>query len=158
MPGYKRSGKLTMWDGIESNQFLYVTTDKSAACDLAVGSAVEKVFNTDRFNIEGKIVTIYCKNEIPLDKFLAMQLYVYTIPFRAADGFVKNKNPHNNIDTEWLTKNTIENVSVEPVDVKHWMEGKVVIFTRQLPDTPTEHVWASQHKTVVHNQSGMAFP
>lgn len=159
MPGFKRSGKLTMWDGIESNQYLYTTTDKDAAKDLGVGSAVEKVFETDRYNVDGKIVTIWCKKPIPLAELHKLEIYVYTIPFRKEDGWVKNYNPQNRIETEWITKNTVRNVSVETVNMKDWLSDKMVVVTTAPTNVEPNKVIAQyQQQTQVYNQSGMTLP
>ena len=129
MPGFKRSGKLSVWDGVESNLNLYVSSDKREAELLGIGSAVEKEFNSNRFvEINGDI-WIFSEKLIDIKDFLKLTIYVYTLPFREADGWKKNNNPYNNIDTEWTTRNTIRNVTVEEVNIREVMKGKVVTFT-----------------------------
>lgn len=135
MPGFKRSGKLTVWDGVESNLNLYVSSDKRKAELLGIGSAVEKEFDSNRFiEIDGDI-WIFTDKPVELEEFLKLTIYVYTIPFRESDKWVKNNNPYNNIDTEWTTRNTVRNIKVESVDIRKVMEGKVVTFTTAPPDT-----------------------
>lgn len=135
MPGFKRSGKLAVWDGVESNLNLYVSSDKREAELLGIGSAVEKEFNSNRFvEINGDI-WIFADKLITLEEFLKLTIYVYTIPFRDSDEWQKNNNPYNNIDTEWTTRNTIHNVTVEEVNIREVMKGKVVTVTTAPIDT-----------------------
>jgi len=129
MPGFKRSGELTVWDGVESNQNLYATTDERSAALLGIGSGVEKTFESDRFiELQGNI-WIFTKQPIDFDKFLKMVVYRYTIPFRASDGWMKNDNPYNNIDTEWITQKTIRGVKCERLNIADIMKGHNVTAT-----------------------------
>ena len=159
MPGFKRSGKITMWDGIESNQYLYTTTDKQEAESLGIGSAVEKVFETERFNTEGKIITIWSRKPIPLEEFLKLEIYVYTIPYKGTDGWVHNNNQQNNIDTEWITKNTVYGVSVEQLCIKTWLADKCLVITQAPTDIePSKLVSQFRNQVQIHNNTGIAFP
>jgi hypothetical protein len=135
MPGFKRSGKLTVWDGVESNLNLYTTTEREEAILLGIGSALEKTFNTDRYRtIEGDI-WIYSQQPITLEQIYDLEIYLYTIPFRVSDGWVKNNNPYNDIDTEWLTRKTIRQIKVERVDLKTFLKGRGVTITQAPMDT-----------------------
>lgn len=136
MPGFKHTGELVVWDGVESNQNLYTTSDKRAAALLGIGSAAEKTFDSDRFvELEGN-VWIFTKQPIDIDKFLAMVIYRYTIPFRESDGWTKNNNPRNNIDTEWITQKTIRGVKCEQLDIREIMKGHSVTATTAPVDVP----------------------
>lgn len=138
MPGFKRSGELTVWDGVETNQNLYATTDKQSAILLGIGSGVEKTFGSNRFiELDGNI-WIFTDTEISFNKFLEMELYVYTIPFRAQDGWVHNNNPYNNIDTEWKTTKTIHGVKVAQVNIAEAMRGHTVTTTTAPVDVNIE--------------------
>jgi len=140
MPGFKRSGELTVWDGVESNIFLYATSNKQEACLLGIGSAAEKTFNSERFiELEGDI-WVFTSSPISIDEFLKMEIYCYTLPFRDNDGWKKNNNPYNNIDTEWKTKNTIRDVQVEQVDIRTVMKGKRITLTTAPADTDLPHL------------------
>lgn len=151
MPGFKRTGELQMWDGVESNQYLYASTDLIETCNLGIGSAAEKTFDSDRFVSVDNNIWIYARNPIDLNKFLAMQVYIYTIPFRIEDKWIKNNNPFNKIDTEWITKNTIHNVSVKELDIKEFLKGKFLTFT-QAPTTvdPLNVIREYREKTKRH--------
>jgi hypothetical protein len=62
-------------------------------------------------------------------------IYRYTIPFRPQDGWVKNNNKYNEIDTEWKTPNTIRGIKVEQLNLKEVLKGYRVIVTTAPPDT-----------------------
>ncbi|AEH03764.1 hypothetical protein AVT69_gp339 [Pseudomonas phage PhiPA3] len=130
MPGFKRSGQLSVWDGVESNLNLYATTSKEEAYDLGIGSATEKNYDSDRFTTIDGNIWVFCQKPIDITQWLQMELYCYTIPFRETDGWVKNKNPYNNIDTEWTTRKTVHNVSVEQVDMRTVLKGRCVTITQ----------------------------
>lgn len=134
MSGYKRSGKLQTWDGVESNLNLYVSSDKREAELLAVGSAAEKVFDTDRFIEADGSIWLFTKEPIAIEDVLNLEVYIYTIPYREKDMWIKNNNPHNNIDTEYTTRKTITGISVEPIDVRALLQGKTVTLTTAPPD------------------------
>lgn len=129
MPGFKRSGELTVWDGVETNQSLYATTDKISAALLGIGSATEKEFESNRFTVTEKDLWIFVNAQIDMDKFLDMVIYRYTIPFRSADQWVKNNNPYNNIDTEWKTTRTIRGISVEQLNLRAVLKDYKVTVT-----------------------------
>ncbi|MFO5452875.1 hypothetical protein ACLBO7_30420, partial [Klebsiella pneumoniae] len=74
--------------------------------DLSVLIAMAKLFDSDRYATVDRDITIYCQNNIDKSDILKMVVYVYTIPFRDSDKWIKNNNPHNSIDTEWITKDT----------------------------------------------------
>lgn len=135
-PGIKHTGELTVWDGVESNQNLYATTDAREAAMLGIGSAAEKTFETDRFVELNGDIWLFAKSQIDFNKFLEMVIYRYTIPFRATDGWTKNNNPYNNIDTEWITQKTIRGVKCEQLDIGEVMRGHKVTVTTAAVDTP----------------------
>lgn len=136
MPGFKRSGELVVWDGTETNQNLYATTDPRVAALLGIGSASEKTFNSNRFiELEGDI-WIFTDKPLDIEQFLEMVIYRYTIPFRADDGWTHNDNPRNNIDTEWITQKTIRGVKCEQLDIRDIMKGHKVTATTAPVDVP----------------------
>lgn len=134
-PGIKHTGELTVWDGVESNQNLYATTDKRAAALLGIGSGAEKTFNSDRFRETDGDIWLFVKSQIDIDQFLDMVIYRYTIPFRPTDGWTKNDNPYNDIDTEWITQKTIRGVKCEQLDIREVMKGRKVIVSTAPVDT-----------------------
>lgn len=137
MPGFKRSGKLVQWDGIENNTYLYTTTDKAEAISLGFGSALEKVLDSRRYaTYDNNIVVYFFRDLPPVEKLLELVIYVYTIRFKESDAWVKNKNPFNNIDTEWVTQSTIRDLAkCEQVDVARWLKDHNVLFTTRSVDT-----------------------
>lgn len=143
-PGIKHTGELTVWDGVETNQNLYATTDIREAALLGIGSAAEKTFDTDRFIELNGDIWLFSQNPISIDDFLKMVIYRYTIPFREQDGWVKNNNPYNNIDTEWITQKTIRGVKCEQLDIREVLKGHKVTVTKApvdvaLPEITTRY-------------------
>lgn len=151
MPGYKRSGKLQTWDGVESNLHLYVSSSKREAELLGIGSAAEKVFDCERFiELDGNI-WIFTEELITIDQVKELVVYVYTIPYRATDGWVKNKNPYNNIDTEYTTRDTVKPKSIHTVNIASLMKGKTVTLTTAPPDVKIDQLSQRYSKeTKVH--------
>ncbi|MFO5701838.1 hypothetical protein ACLBSN_32230, partial [Klebsiella pneumoniae] len=70
------------WDGIESNQYLYATSSEKDASYLGIGSAIEKLFDSDRYATVDRDITIYCQNNIDKSDILKMVGNVNSIPFR----------------------------------------------------------------------------
>ena len=125
-PGIAYTGKKVEWDHGESNEWLYATTDRSAAIDLGIASALEKKFRLDRYQTDAYEIVITSPDRIHLDDLKELKVYLYTIDFSGADGWVKNDNAHNHLDTEWKTKKTVSYSEVEQVDVEEWMRGKKI--------------------------------
>lgn len=134
-PGFKHTGELQVWDGVETNQSLYATTDKAEAALLGLGSATEKAFDTDRFKVTEGEIWIFANRQIPIEDILKLVIYRYTIPFRPQDGWVKNNNKYNEIDTEWKTPNTVRGIKVEQLNLREVLKGYRVIVTTAPPDT-----------------------
>jgi hypothetical protein len=138
MPGFKRTGKLVQWDGIENNTYLYTTSDREEAHSLGFGSALEKVLDSRRYATYDNNIVVYFMGDLPdPEKLRELEIYVYTIRFDANDGWVHNENPLNNIETEWVTKQTIRKnlLKCERVDVAQWLQGKNLLFTTRSHDT-----------------------
>lgn len=152
MPGFKHSGELTVWDGVETNQSLYATTDPKAAALLGIGSATEKTFESDRFITTEDGIFIFTKVPLDIEKFLEMVIYRYTIPFRPTDGWVKNDNKYNNIDTEWKTVKTIRGISVKQLNIRAILKGMKVTATTAPVDVAL-HTLANQYaaETKIYN-------
>lgn len=134
-PGFKHTGELVVWDGIETNQSLYATTDSTSAALLGLGSAVEKEFESNRFTVTEKDIFIFVNNQLDIDDLLNLVIYRYIIPYRSQDGWVHNKNPRNNIDTEWKTTQTINGVKVTQPDLNEVLKDYRVVITTAPVDT-----------------------
>lgn len=131
MPGFKRSGKLTEWDHVESNRFLYATTERDEALLQGFASAVEKTWNVHRFQARGSKITVHIEGPHPsVADVHGLTIYLYTIAFDEADGWQKNRNVFNGMLTEWKTLQTIQEriVQRETLDVKAWLETKRLEF------------------------------
>lgn len=137
MPGFKRSGKLVQWDGVENNTYLYATSNKAEAISLGFGSALEKTLDSRRYATYDNNIVVYFNRELPTrEDLVKLVVYLYTIRFKATDGWVKNNNPLNNIDTEWVTQSTVRNLDrCEQVDLEAWLKTKNVVLTTRSVDT-----------------------
>ncbi|ARV77033.1 hypothetical protein PHABIO_402 [Pseudomonas phage Phabio] len=151
MPGYQRSGKLQTWDGVESNLHLYASSSKEEAELLGVGSAAEKTFETNRYiEFEGNI-WLFTDTPIDINDVLGMTVYIYTIPFKESDGWEKNNNPYNNIDTEWKTRKTVKGVSVKSIDIRALMQGRTITLTTAPADVRIDQLHKRyREETKVH--------
>lgn len=115
MPGFKRSGELTSWDGYENNTYLYASSHKNSAIMLGLCSAWEKVLGVEQAKVDDRTRTIrlkggQCKgltSQALKAKCLRVDAFLYEITLDPKDGWVKNKNPYNQIDTEYKTKSVI---------------------------------------------------
>ncbi|MNQ48374.1 hypothetical protein D3C85_622520 [compost metagenome] len=136
-PGFQHTGKLVQWDGIENNTYLYTTSEKPEAISLGLGSALEKVLDSRRYATYDNHIVVYFFGDLPdVEKLRELEIYVYTIRFKDTDGWVKNNNPLNNIDTEWVTQATIRGLlKCERVDVEAWLRDKNLLFTTRSVDT-----------------------
>jgi hypothetical protein len=151
-PGFNHTKKLVQWDVTESNQWLYATSEREEAIRLGIGSGTEKAFDSERYATIGDDIYIYCRKPIDLSAFFDMTIYLYTFPFRGDDGWVKVMNPHNNIETEWKTQETVRNITVERIDLKKFLVGKNLTFTRApIHIDPVKLVREHGDKTVRHS-------
>lgn len=130
MPGFKRSGELVRWDGTESNKWLYATKIKALAESLGIATALEKQYNTTRFNIENNVVTIWLNNKFGLTEkeLYALEVYIYEIEERDEDGWVPVNNHKNSIEDEWKTTHSVEYGHYYRLDIRKWFEGKKIVF------------------------------
>lgn len=129
-PGFQHSGKLVNWDRYESNDYLYVSSDKNSAILLGIVSALEKKFDLVNSKIDhaGRTLRLIFNGEMPsFDKLYDVDVWVYTLAYSDDDEWVHNKNPYNGIETEYKTKNTVKNiVTVEKVNVQKVLNGFAV--------------------------------
>ena len=129
-PGYWHTGELVTWDGgLETNEFLYATTDAKEALLLGIGSFIEKEFEAERYgydleNHKGVVFVVGAKQDVTIDMLKGKFMYLYTILFKKKDGWYKNGNPYNNIDTEWKTTHHIDpkHFVVTKVDMGEWLK------------------------------------
>jgi len=133
MPGFKRSGVLVKWDVYESNQWLYMSSNKEEAILLGIGSAAEKVLDVVGYKYDAakqQMTLISESGSLTKKDLEKLDVYVYTVTGRAEDGWIKNVNPNNHIDTEWKTEHTIREAIVkrEKVDVRDALVGWTIKF------------------------------
>jgi hypothetical protein len=138
MPGFNHTGVLVEWDGEENNHFLYATTDKESAIDLGFASAIEHKFQLDRFSSHGNILDIYTPQPISLLDLEKLQVYLYTILTQPNQGWIKNNNKQNNIETEYKTTERIVSFIKEKINIPQYLKGKKININ--VTDTKRNHV------------------
>lgn len=134
-PGFKHSGELVNWDKYESNDYLYVSSHRNTAILLGIASALEKKFDLEHTNIDEakRVVRLKFRDKPPSsDALYDIDVWVYTIGYNDADEWVHNRNPFNNIKTEYKTKNTITSdriIEIAKVDVAKVLNGFAIHIT-----------------------------
>lgn len=121
-PGIHHTGELVVWDGgLETNEFLYTTTSAKHAILLGLGSFVEKKLDCTHYQVREKEIIVSGASQSVTEKDLKdVVIYLYTIVFHDKDGWYKNNNPYNHIDTEWKTTHSIS--------TKHYLKAEVEIL------------------------------
>jgi hypothetical protein len=133
-PGFYHSGKLVTWDGTENNKHLYATTDESLAVELGFASSIEKQFPIDRFHVDKKKIKIQTKQPLTVQQLEQVPVFVYTIELLPQEGWVKNNNKHNGIDSEWKTPETVKAiVHCRAVNVREWLKHYQIDIQRVMP-------------------------
>lgn len=131
-PGYEHTKKLVNWDRYESNAYLYATSEEITAQLLGISSKWEKTWDLKKTSIDHKAKTIdlvFYKNPPTLQQLQQIDCWVYVIMYKPHE-WVKNRNPHNNIDTEYKTKQTIRDIlEVKKIDVAQALDGYAVSIT-----------------------------
>lgn len=128
-PGFHHSNTLVTWDNTESNKFLYATTDRDEAIMLGFASSIEKKYDLHNFKNVGNSIQVTLQFDKPSWKDLAkLPLYLYIIPVRQNDHWVKNTNPDNQIETEWKTDRVIQDAVVEVIDLTAWLKDKTILI------------------------------
>lgn len=121
MPGYLRSGEIVQWDGTESNEWLYTSTDRETAIMLGISSSLEKQYRLDRYHYDErtKKIVIETPDEITLSDLYKLPVFLYTIKGEEEDEWMPNYNKVNNITTEYKTQAIVSEhlVKVEAIDV-----------------------------------------
>lgn len=125
-PGFWHTGELVAWDGgLETNEFLYATTDVKEAILLGIGSFIEKEYKSEKYGYhDNKVYVVGAEREVTYKDLMGKNIYLYTIIFNKRDGWYKNANPFNNIDTEWKTTHHIvpEHFVVSEIDIGAWLK------------------------------------
>ena len=133
-PGFQHSNELVHWDHTESNKFLYACTVESLAVELGFASSIEKQFKIDRFHVTDKKILIQTDEKITVKDLERVPMFLYIIRFHADDGWVKNDNKHNGINTEYKTKETIYDIDrCKAIKAKDWLSHYDVTITRSAP-------------------------
>lgn len=116
VPGIVHTGKLVVWDGgYETNEYLYACGSASSAILLGIGSRAEKVLDTNGFKYEdhgAEAIFMFEPEDLMTEKEVRAALagesiYLYTIRPKKEHGWLKNKNPVNNIQDEYKCNTAI---------------------------------------------------
>lgn len=134
-PGFKHSGELVRWDGVEDNTWLYSCDKKQDAMMLGISSAIEKKWNLQRYKYDAKAHRLDIEvvdEDVSKSDIEKLNVYIYTLRPDAEDGWVENFNPVNGMNGEYKTQGTItENVlRCEPVDIIGTLRGYTINIKR----------------------------
>lgn len=137
-PGIAYTGEKVQWDETESNEWLYATTDKEAAIEQGLASAVEHRWPLHQFKSQGdNLLFVFDEGTtLPTRRDLErLTVYLYTIHPHVSDGWQKNNNPVNDMTTEYKTQAAIRDriVSAVKVDLSAWLRHKDVGITAPKP-------------------------
>lgn len=129
-PTFHHTGELVVWDVVESNKYLYATSKRESAIDMAVASTLERNFQMYCFKVNDRKVEIFIElgKKLPtLRDIEEFDIWLYTIPL---DGkWIKNNNPHNGMDTEYKTPEIISGFTIiEKVNMTGWLKNRKVII------------------------------
>lgn len=134
MPGFKRSGELVKWDGVEDNTWLYAASDREDAISMAIGSAIEKKWMIDRFAFDDKkkLMTIeMAEGKLSASEIEKLEVYLYTLRADTDDGWQANINTLNGMKGEYKTQRTIiKNIlRREQIDISSFLRGVRISIT-----------------------------
>jgi hypothetical protein len=134
-PGFKHSGELVRWDGVEDNTWLYSCDKKQDAMMLGISSAIEKKWNLQRYKYDAKAHRLDIEvvgEDVSKSDIEKLNVYIYTIRPDAEDGWVENFNPVNGMNGEYKTQGTVtDNVlRCEPVDIVGTLRGYTINIKR----------------------------
>jgi hypothetical protein len=126
MPGFLHTHELVEWDITENNRWLYAGVDQNAVTTIGIGSALEKKWNLHRFHYEGDQLLIQFDKSpaIPyLYDLYDLDLWLYRLRPKVAQGWVPVENTHNRMEGEWKTQARIPISSVVKIDVEQWLQA-----------------------------------
>lgn len=117
-PGYYHTKKKITWDEFENNTFLYSTTNKTQAVILGFFSGMEKKYGSVSSHQKENDLKIFFDKVIPEVKSFNVYLYY----FESSDIWISNKNPNNNLSTEFKTKQSVLPLITIKLDILPWLE------------------------------------
>ena len=124
-PGYEHSKELVKWDRYESNDYLYATSDRDQAILLGISSAWEKKWDLKRVHIDHDRATVeaeFYEDKPAFKELRAVECWVYTLQYDQ-NVWMRNRNPYNDIDTEYKTKRTIKRIiDINKIDTQKILE------------------------------------
>lgn len=131
-PGFQHTGVEVKWDETESNHYLYATTEREMAITLGWASAIEKRYGLDHFQTIGNSILIDVPKDVrpkpKKEELLELEVWLYKIVPAPKEDWELNKNPHNNLKSEYRTQRTITPKSLEKINLKEWIGQRVVMI------------------------------
>lgn len=114
-PGIIYTGEKVMWDGTESNEWLYATVNEQDAVILGFFSYIEKNHDGISFQMNNKELVITSD----LFDISGINIYLYSI--NKNDDWVLVDNKNNGYGKEYKTQSHIKPVSVTKVSMKGYL-------------------------------------
>lgn len=119
-PGFNHTKQLVQWDDVESNQYLYGTTDKTQATVLGFAALLDKNYGLTEFHHRGKKITVVLDDK-SVKSLLKKDLIVYLYSCNKDNLWIKNNNPKNNLSTEYKTQETITPARKTRINITDWL-------------------------------------
>ena len=102
------------------------------AITLGWASAIEKRYGLDHFQAIGNSILIDIPKDVrpkpKKEELLELEVWLYQIIPGPKEEWELNKNPHNNLKTEYRTQRTITPKSLEKINLKEWIGQRVVMI------------------------------
>lgn len=119
-PGFNHTKQLIQWDDVESNQYLYGTTDESQAIILGFAALLDRKYGLAEFHQRGKKITVVLADKT-VQSLLGENFIVYLYSCNKDNHWIKNNNPKNNLTTEYRTQETITPVKKTRININNWL-------------------------------------
>ena len=123
--GFSRSGKRVVWDETESNEYVYLSSNKLEAAEMALASYLEQNYKLVQFTVDRRDIKLKFEDNESADKFSEFVesnetsathdfLYVYTV--RPNPKYRPVNNRYNYSETEYKTKDVIPKDDIAHVE------------------------------------------
>lgn len=138
-PGFCHNGTLRTWGfapsrnsgGMETNHYLYATTDVRVATDCAALRALELSCwgLQESFQGESGLVLAF-REPVAMQDLEALPAFVYLLRPRASDCWIRNQELADPLrDGQYRTRRTIEPVNRQAVQMATWLRNRRAVIS-----------------------------
>lgn len=138
-PGFYHQGCLRTWGqhgsrnkgGLESNHYLYATSDLRAATDYALYNALTcapwKLL--ELYQGERSLVLRF-DERVTIEQLTSLQAWVYTLEPQASQCWIRNQElPEPELLQEFRTRRVIKPSQVQAIDVRAWLRSRHAVIS-----------------------------